>query len=74
MQWVRARELAERLSISRTTLWRLAKDPSAGFPAPRRLAPNVVAWDLAEIKKWCAEKKRICAARNIDEQPTGDDA
>ncbi len=45
---VRARELCARLSIGRSTLWRLV---SAGqFPRPLKLGPNTTAWRWRDVQ------------------------
>ena len=44
---IRAKELGERLSVSRTTLWRWER---AGLlPKRRRIGPNVAGWFEHEI-------------------------
>jgi predicted DNA-binding transcriptional regulator AlpA len=51
---VRPAKLAERLGISRVTLWRWER--KGLLPPKRRVGPNVVGWLEAEIDEWFAEK------------------
>jgi len=54
-RYIRARELACRLSVHRTTLWRWVHD--GRMPSPLRLGPNTVAWDCAQIDEWLADQQ-----------------
>jgi predicted DNA-binding transcriptional regulator AlpA len=48
-RFLRARRLAQMLDVSIATIWRWT---AAGrLPAPRRLGPNTVAWDIAEVEQ-----------------------
>ncbi len=49
---LRANELAERLGISRTTLWRWER--AGRLPRKRRVGPNVTGWLESEIEEWWA--------------------
>lgn len=51
---VRPAKLAERLGISRVTLWRWER--KGLLPPKRRVGPNVVGWLEAEIDEWFAAK------------------
>lgn len=51
---IRAKELAERLSISRVTVWRWAR--SGLLPAKRKLGPHVSGWLDSDIDAWLASK------------------
>jgi excisionase family DNA binding protein len=53
-RYLRAQELAERLAVHRTTLWRWVR--GGHFPHPVRLGPNTVAWDCAQIDAWLAAR------------------
>jgi prophage regulatory protein len=53
-RYIRARELARRLSVHRTTLWRWVHD--GRMPRPVRLGPNTVAWDCTQIDTWLAAR------------------
>lgn len=47
---LRPRAVCDRLSISRTTLWRKQKDGK--FPAPIRLGSNSIGWRESQIEAW----------------------
>ena len=53
-KYIRAQELATRLAVHRTTLWRWVQD--GHLPRPVRLGPNTVAWDCTQIDAWLAER------------------
>lgn len=53
---LRQPEVSARVGLSRSTIWRLARQGS--FPAPRRLGPSSVRW-LAE------------EGRGVGEEPAG---
>lgn len=57
MRMLRASELCEKLGVSRTTLWRLAR--GRGFPPRRKLSDNVVAWIEEEIDEWINEQEKV---------------
>ena len=53
---LRAKELREIVSLSRTQVWRLV---GAGeFPKPVRLSKNAVAWRRDEIEAWVRQRER----------------
>ncbi len=56
---IRPREVAQRLGVSSTTLWRYAKRPD--FPRAFRLGPNAVGFDSGELETWIAAR-RVAAA------------
>ncbi len=47
---LRTNEVAARLGISRTTLWRWER--RGLIPRKRRLGPNTVGWLASEIENW----------------------
>ena len=49
-QFYRPRDLAARLGISPTTIWRMCK--RGEFPAPIQLSPGAVGWSEATILSW----------------------
>jgi predicted DNA-binding transcriptional regulator AlpA len=49
---VRPGELAERLGVSRVTLWRWER--KGLLPPKHRVGPNVVGWLVSEIDEWFA--------------------
>lgn len=70
---VRPGELAERLGVSRVTLWRWER--AGELPPKRRIGPNVVGWLQSEIDEWFAKTdsetgdKREAAASAQDRRP-----
>ena len=56
---MRPREVCERLSLSRTTVWRMTRDGSGSFPKPIRLGPNSVGWRESEIQEWIDSRKAV---------------
>ena len=50
---LRSREVCEKISISRATLFRWAR--SGTFPAPRQLGPQAVGWLLSDVEDWMQE-------------------
>ena len=47
---IRTNELAERLGVSRTTLWRWMR--AGSLPPKIQLGSNSVGWDSREIDRW----------------------
>ncbi len=62
---IRANELAERLGVSRVTLWRWERD--GRLPRKWRIGPNVTGWIEQEIEEWWAAKS---LRRDSGETPT----
>jgi prophage regulatory protein len=50
----------DKVSLSRTTIWRLVKRKQ--FPAPIPLTPGRHAWSAKAIQAWIDEKKLGVAA------------
>ncbi len=51
MTYVSDKTLADRWSIHRVSVWRMAKaDPN--FPKPVKLSPGTTRWKLADIEAW----------------------
>jgi len=51
--YLRAKDLAKRLSISTATVWRLAANE--GLPKPRKLTPSITVWSIKDIEAWEAQ-------------------
>ena len=49
------KQLAERFGVTRSTVWRWAKD--RGFPQPVALSPGCKRWKLAEVEAWEAARE-----------------
>ena len=47
--------VANMLSLSRPTLWRLVK--RGAFPRPLRLSPRRIGWRRSTIEAWLAERE-----------------
>lgn len=50
MHFLKDRQVAARLGISRPSLWRWVKD--GRFPRPVKLGPAVTRWRLSDIEKF----------------------
>jgi predicted DNA-binding transcriptional regulator AlpA len=59
VQLLRAKQVAGRLSVSLSTLYRILGDPDTGFPMARRIGPNTVAWKEDELDKWINEREPV---------------
>ncbi len=52
-KYLRAKQIAERLGVSQTTVWRWA---AAGkISKPIKISPKVTVWDAEKLKKEIAE-------------------
>lgn len=56
-QILRPRDLPKMLGISRTTCWRLSKDPASGFPKRIRLSSGAVGFFLHQLEDWLATRQ-----------------
>ncbi|MCY3677933.1 MAG: AlpA family phage regulatory protein [Gemmatimonadetes bacterium] len=56
---LRPRAVCDRLSISRTTLWRKQKD--GDFPPALRLGPNSIGWRESTIQEWLDSRSEAAA-------------
>lgn len=57
MHLERPKETAQRLGISKVTLWRWARS-QPGFPQPYQLGPTAIGFDVAEIEAWVQGRRR----------------
>jgi prophage regulatory protein len=53
---LRAREVLERVGVSRSTLWRMGR--AGEFPKPRRISNNSVRWSQLEVEEWISARER----------------
>lgn len=53
------RELPGVTGLSRTTCWRLEKDPSSGFPKRIQLSPGRVGYRRSEIEGWLKSRNYL---------------
>lgn len=59
VRFVRTKELAEKLNVSRITVWRWER---AGLiPAKIRLGQNTVGWNAETLEKWFSERSATLA-------------
>lgn len=58
----RIEDVAVETGYSVPTIRRKSADPDDDFPAPRRLSPRAVRWDMQEVRTWIASRPR--AVRN----------
>ena len=49
-QFLRPRQVAARLNLSRSTLWKWGKE--GRFPQPFKLGPKAVGYKTADIEEW----------------------
>lgn len=54
MRILRPDDLADRLGVSRTTLWRW--EQAGHLPRRRAIGPNVAGWPEGEIAKWIEDR------------------
>ena len=54
---LRPRELANLLSVSLTTVWRLSRTP--GFPRKFMISPNAVGYSEPEVRGWLAQRRVV---------------
>lgn len=51
---LRFNAVRKRVSLSRTTVWRLEK--AGQFPKRRQISSNCVGWSATELDKWIATR------------------
>jgi prophage regulatory protein len=56
---IRPRDLPQVTGLSRTTCWRLSKDPESGFPSRIRLSAGAVGYKMADIKAWLDSRETV---------------
>jgi excisionase family DNA binding protein len=57
---LRVKEVAERLGVSRITVWQWRRK-RADFPKPIQLSGRMFVWDEAELNAWL-EARRVAPA------------
>jgi|694.fasta_scaffold150488_2 predicted DNA-binding transcriptional regulator AlpA len=50
--FLRPKDLAKKLGISTTTIWRWVKDSNRNFPQPIKLTPTITVFNGLEIEVW----------------------
>lgn len=56
---IRPRDLPSVTGLSRTTCWRLSKDPSSGFPKKIRLSAGAVGYLRKQIEAWLLSRQNV---------------
>jgi excisionase family DNA binding protein len=51
---VTQRELSQRLTLSRTTIWRLTR--SGALPAPKQITSTRIGWRESDVSAWLAKR------------------
>lgn len=54
---IRPRDLPLICGLSRTTCWRLSKDPTSGFPPKIRLSAGAVGFSRESIENWLKSRE-----------------
>ena len=52
---MRKAELAEKLGVSSTTIWRWVN--KGDIPRPIILGPRIIGWEVAVIEQWLESKR-----------------
>lgn len=55
MQILRIKDLMKKLSVSRSLLVKMRKDPT--FPKPVQLGEKAVGWDEEKIDEWLSNRE-----------------
>ena len=58
-QYLRDKQVAEMLSIGRSSVWRLAKEGK--LPAPFKMSERVTVWKLSDIEAFVASRMEAVA-------------
>lgn len=61
MRLLRAGEVAQRIGVSRTTLWRMER--GGRFPNRRRVSENIVGWLESDVDEWIQGRQPLVNAR-----------
>ncbi|MDD5272597.1 MAG: AlpA family phage regulatory protein [Methylovulum sp.] len=54
---LRVSTLAPRLGMSKSTIWRLSRDPKSDFPKPIKLSEKITVWKADDVLAWLASKE-----------------
>ena len=58
-QVIRPKDLQDWTGLSKTTIWRLSKDPASGFPRKLKLSHGAVGYLREEIEAWVKSRGEI---------------
>lgn len=56
---IRPRNLPQVTGLSRTSCWRLGKDPTSGFPKPIHLSTGAVGYFRHELEAWLESRQSV---------------
>lgn len=59
---VRPRDLPRIVGLSRTSCWRLERDPNSGFPQKIRLSASACGFFLHELEAWLESRREVTHA------------
>src|SRR5262245_35165626 len=62
-RFIRLKELAPRIGVERSRIWRMVKDGT--FPKPRRISMRAVGWLDDEIAAWMAGRRPFDETPNV---------
>jgi len=54
---LRVSALSIRLGMSKSTIWRLARDPKSDFPRPFKLSDKITVWSADSVLAWLESKE-----------------
>lgn len=57
IKYLRPRDVANRYSVARSTVYRWLRDDPT-FPRPRRFG-YVTLWDIAELEQWESQRRLL---------------
>ena len=61
-----ARETAQLLGIGLSSMYKLQKTPSSGFPLPSRFGPHLVRYHKHEILEWAKKCQSTTSMNNLE--------
>ena len=67
MQFIRAKEVAQLIGVSKVTLWRMVR--AGRFPSPVTVSDNSTAYVLEEVQEWMAAAVSRRPVRRADCTP-----
>lgn len=58
---IRPTELAQRLSVSHPTLWRMER--RGELPPRKKIGPRAVGWLTSDIEQWLSDLENVTGAQ-----------
>ena len=65
LKFIRPVELAEMLSLSTVTIWRMEK--RGELPPRRKISKGVVGWLESDLIKWLSERPTVNQLKELEE-------